>query len=130
MKPALYDYRPPIDLTNARLRKLAAALGPAYVRVSGTWANSTYFPDKDEAPAEPPAGFAAHLRPRNYISRLMGAFSMRPSARLARSPHPASMTIGRRSRSSGTIRPKPNRADSTSNRKGNSWWQLARNRIE
>src|SRR3954451_15977311 len=32
MNPALYQYRPPIDLTNARLQKLAAALGPAYVR--------------------------------------------------------------------------------------------------
>ena len=41
---------PPIDLTNARLRKLAAALGPAYVRVSGTWANTTYFPTSDKAP--------------------------------------------------------------------------------
>src|SRR5437660_5246707 len=29
----LFQYRPPIDLSNARLRKLAAALGPAYVRV-------------------------------------------------------------------------------------------------
>src|SRR3954449_13550959 len=38
MNPGLYEYRPPIDLTNARLRKLVAALGPAYVRVSGTWA--------------------------------------------------------------------------------------------
>ena len=28
MNPALYQYRPPIDLTNKRLRKLAAALGP------------------------------------------------------------------------------------------------------
>jgi hypothetical protein len=27
MDPRLYQYRPPIDLTNARLRKLAAALG-------------------------------------------------------------------------------------------------------
>ena len=39
----LYQYRPPIDLADARLRKLAAALAPAYMRVSGTWANSTYF---------------------------------------------------------------------------------------
>ena len=39
----LYAYRPPIDLTNARLRGLAAALAPAYLRVSGTWANATYF---------------------------------------------------------------------------------------
>lgn len=34
----MFQARPSIDLTNARLRKLAAALGPAYVRVSGTWA--------------------------------------------------------------------------------------------
>jgi glycosyl hydrolase family 79 len=57
MNPALYQYLPPIDLTNGRLRKLAAALGPAYVRTSGTWANTTYFPDSDNAPKAPPAGF-------------------------------------------------------------------------
>jgi glycosyl hydrolase family 79 len=53
----LYQYRPPIDLTNARLRKLAAALAPAYMRVSGTWANSTYFADSDNTPSAPPSGF-------------------------------------------------------------------------
>lgn len=52
-----YAYRPPIDLANTRLRKLAAALGPAYLRVSGTWANATFFADIDTAPAAPPAGF-------------------------------------------------------------------------
>ncbi|MGD9727718.1 MAG: hypothetical protein AB7V39_15195 [Nitrospiraceae bacterium] len=57
MNPALYQYRPPIDLTDPRLRKLAAALGPAYVRVSGTWANTTYFPETEQAPLTPPAGF-------------------------------------------------------------------------
>jgi heparanase len=57
MSPALYQYRPPIDLSNARLRKLASALGPAYVRVSGTWANTTYFPETDQIPKAPPAGF-------------------------------------------------------------------------
>ena len=45
MNPDMYQFRPPIDLTNLRRRKLAAALGPAYVRVSGTWANTTYFYD-------------------------------------------------------------------------------------
>jgi hypothetical protein len=35
---------------------LAAALAPAYLRVSGTWANATYFAESD-APAGPPAGF-------------------------------------------------------------------------
>jgi hypothetical protein len=53
----LFAYRPPIDLSNPRLRRLAAALGPAYLRVSGTWANSTYFADTDRAPSSPPPGF-------------------------------------------------------------------------
>jgi hypothetical protein len=62
MDPSLYEYRAPIDLSNPRLRKLAAALGPAYVRVSGTWMNSTYFQDSDDpAPAKPPAGFNSVL---------------------------------------------------------------------
>jgi len=55
--PELYEYRPPIDLSNPKLRKLAAALGPAYLRVSGTWANSTYFADAGHAPSLPPPGF-------------------------------------------------------------------------
>ncbi len=57
----LYEYRPPIDLANPRLRMLAAALAPAYVRVSGTWANSTYFAESDETPATPPRGFNSVL---------------------------------------------------------------------
>jgi hypothetical protein len=62
MDPDAYEYRAPLDLSNARLRKLAAALGPAYVRVSGTWANTTYFEDT-AAPAlqTPPAGFGGVL---------------------------------------------------------------------
>lgn len=62
MSSSLYEYRKPIDLYNARLRKLAAALGPAYVRVSGTWANSTYFWNSaDPAPATAPSGFKGVL---------------------------------------------------------------------
>ncbi|MGC4049112.1 MAG: hypothetical protein QM757_06305 [Paludibaculum sp.] len=54
--------RQPLDLANPRLRKLAAALAPTYVRVSGTWANSTYFHDADTpAPATPPPGFGGIL---------------------------------------------------------------------
>lgn len=56
-----YSDRPPIDLANARLRKLAAALSPAYLRVSGTWANATFFADADRAPDKPPPGFDAVL---------------------------------------------------------------------
>src|SRR6185369_13848471 len=59
--PGLYAYREPIDLSNPRLRRLAAALAPAYMRVSGTWANTTYFAESDEAPSAPPNGFRAVL---------------------------------------------------------------------
>ncbi|MBR0850585.1 hypothetical protein JQ543_22785 [Bradyrhizobium diazoefficiens] len=52
-----YAYRPPIDLSNPRLRKLAAALGPAYLRVSGTWANATFYAGAESPPVTPPAGF-------------------------------------------------------------------------
>lgn len=58
LDPGLFQQRAPIDLANGRLRKLAAALAPAYLRVSGTWANTTYFPDTEStAPAAPPKGF-------------------------------------------------------------------------
>jgi heparanase len=67
MDPNLYQYRPPIDLSKPRLRRLAAALGPAYVRVSGTWANTTYFQDSDTpAPASPPKGFNGVLTRRQW----------------------------------------------------------------
>src|SRR6185436_11334636 len=43
---------------NARLRKLAGVLGPTYLRVSGTWANATWFSDADvPASTNPPKGF-------------------------------------------------------------------------
>ena len=57
-----YRYRPPIDLSNAKLRMLARALGPAFIRVSGTWANTTWFADADaEGAPKPPKGFEATL---------------------------------------------------------------------
>lgn len=67
MDPSLYRYHPPINLYNPKLRKLAAALGPAYVRVSGTWANSTYFHDSDSsAPEKPPTGFGSVLTRKQW----------------------------------------------------------------
>src|SRR3984957_5394008 len=67
MAPNLYQQRPPIDLTNPRLRKLAAGLGPAYVRVSGTWANTVYFQNSDQpAPRTPPKGFGGVLTRRQW----------------------------------------------------------------
>src|SRR3954469_15875530 len=58
---ALYHERAPVDLADPVLRRFAAALGPVYVRVSGTWANSTYFCDSDPPPGTPPPGFGGVL---------------------------------------------------------------------
>jgi len=62
MDPSAFRYRAPLNLSNPRLRKLAAGLAPSYVRVSGTWENTTYFHDSDgPAPATAPAGFNSVL---------------------------------------------------------------------
>src|ERR1019366_5075016 len=91
MDSSLYQYRPPIDLTNARLRKLAAALAPAYLRVSGTWANSTYFADSDDAPSAPASAFNGVLTRRQWRgvvdfsrsvdARIVTSFAISPGTR-------------------------------------------------
>lgn len=48
----------PINLSERKLINLAKALGPTYVRVSGTWANAIYFQNNDEPKlATIPKGF-------------------------------------------------------------------------
>ncbi len=89
-----YEYRPPIDLTDSRLLKMAAALAPSYVRFSGTWANATYFANSDLPPDEPPAGFDAILTRQQWrnavdFSQKAGAgivlsFATSPGARDAK----------------------------------------------
>jgi glycosyl hydrolase family 79 len=86
----LYQYRRPIDLYNPRLRRLAAALAPAYLRVSGTWANATYFTDSGR-PVGLPAGFDGVLSREQWhdvvdFSKAAGAeivtsFAVSPGAR-------------------------------------------------
>jgi heparanase len=66
MNPNMYEYRPPIDLASIRLRKLAAALSPAYVRVSGTWANSVFFANSDRPPTKAPPGYSGVLTRREW----------------------------------------------------------------
>lgn len=59
---AVRQSRAPTDLANRRLRNLASALGPFYVRYGGTTTNSVYFHDSDApAPDAPPAGFQTVL---------------------------------------------------------------------
>src|SRR6202049_2073584 len=87
----LYAYRPPIDLTNPKLRKLTAALAPAYLRISGSWANATYFADSDSPPSAPPPGFNGVLSRQQWrgvvdFSQAVGAqivtsFAVSPGTR-------------------------------------------------
>lgn len=70
MNADLYQYRPPIDFSNKRLRLLARALGPAYVRISGTWANTTYFADTDTPPKTPPKGYDGVLTRPQWLAAI------------------------------------------------------------
>jgi len=64
---AMFQQRAPLDLSNRRLRNLAAGLGPAYMRVSGTWANKVYFQRAGDPPnvAAPP-GFDGVLTRKEW----------------------------------------------------------------
>ncbi len=87
MSADLYQHRPPIDLANPRLRMLAKALAPAYVRISGTWANTTYFAATDTPPKEPPKGYGGVLTRQQWVGAI--AFSNAVDA-----PIVTSMPIG------------------------------------
>lgn len=57
-----YERREPLDLKgNRRLRMLTKALGPAWMRVSGSWANNIYFQDDDLPERRPPEGYQGVL---------------------------------------------------------------------
>jgi len=53
----LQQMYPPIDSRNPRLIKLAKELGSAWVRVSGTWANKTYYDFDGHTGGKVPDGF-------------------------------------------------------------------------
>jgi glycosyl hydrolase family 79 len=65
-KADLFAMRSPIDLGNPLLRKFASALSPAYLRVSGTWANTTFFAGSNAAPTRPPDGYKSVLTRRQW----------------------------------------------------------------
>lgn len=59
---AIREARAPTDLTNPKLRTLTKALGPLYIRYSGTTANSVYFHDSDAPPpTAAPVGYTVLL---------------------------------------------------------------------
>ena len=52
---------PPLNLSDKRLMNLAKALAPAYVRVSGSWANTVFFQNNDSLQTKVPEGFVNKL---------------------------------------------------------------------
>lgn len=58
---------PPVDLSGDRIRTLARALGPAYMRVSGSWAAHTYFDADGTRSDSCPDGYAAVLTREQWL---------------------------------------------------------------
>lgn len=69
-KGSLMQVYPPIDLTNARLRKMAKQLGPVWVRVSGTWSTKTYYDFDGACSGVAPEGFQNVLTKEQWIGVL------------------------------------------------------------
>ena len=66
----LQQWYDPIDTKNARLIKLARELGTAWVRVSGTWANKTYYDFDGHTGGKVPEGFQNLLTKEQWLSLL------------------------------------------------------------
>ena len=66
----LQQWYDPIDTTNPRLIKLAKDLGPAWVRVSGTWANKTYYDFDNKYEGKVPEGFQNVLTKQQWLNLL------------------------------------------------------------
>ena len=65
---AMHQWYAPIDTTNPRLIKLAKALGPVWVRVSGTWATKTYYDFEDTGIV--PEGYQNRLTKQQWMNLL------------------------------------------------------------
>ena len=66
----LMQVYPPIDLYNGKLRSLAAQLGPAWVRISGTWATKTYYDFDGAMGGKVPEGYLNVLTKEQWIGVL------------------------------------------------------------
>ena len=66
----LQQWYDPIDTTNPRLIKLAKELGTAWVRVSGTWANKTYYDFDNKYEGKVPEGFQNVLTKQQWLNLL------------------------------------------------------------
>lgn len=68
--PLSMQWYDPIDSTNERLLKLTKELGPAWVRVSGTWATKTYYDFDGHTGGQAPEGFQSVLTKQQWINIL------------------------------------------------------------
>ena len=66
----LQQWYDPIDTTNKRLIKLAKQLGTAWIRVSGTWANKTYYDFDGKCNGKAPQGFQNVLTKQQWLNLL------------------------------------------------------------
>lgn len=66
----LQQWYDPIDTKNPRLIKLAKDLGTAWIRVSGTWANKTYYDFDNKYGGKVPEGFQNVLSKEQWLSLL------------------------------------------------------------
>ena len=66
----LQQWYDPIDTTNQRLIKLAKELGTAWIRVSGTWANKTYYDFDNQYGGKVPEGFQNVLSKQQWLNLL------------------------------------------------------------
>ena len=66
----LMQVYPPIDLYNEKLRSLARAFGPVWVRVSGTWATKTYYDFDGTTNGKVPEGYLNVLTKEQWIGVL------------------------------------------------------------
>lgn len=60
----------PINLADKRLRELAKALGPTYMRVSGSWASGTYYDFDGTTNGKIPEGYTAILTKEQWTGVL------------------------------------------------------------
>lgn len=70
MMQELMQYYSPVDLYNPRLRALAKELGPAWVRVSGTWATKTYYDFDGITDGVAPKGYQSVLTKEQWMGVL------------------------------------------------------------
>ena len=66
----LQQWYDPIDTTNPRLIKMAKELGTAWIRVSGTWANKTYYDFDNKYEGKVPEGFQNVLSKQQWLNLL------------------------------------------------------------